>query len=45
MFAATGNHVEALHREAIGGLALPSDLAPGAIRRLSADDLAAIFAA
>ncbi|WP_294644223.1 16S rRNA pseudouridine(516) synthase, partial [uncultured Aureimonas sp.] len=45
MFAATGNHVEALHREAIGGLALASDLAPGAIRRLSADDLAAIFAA
>lgn len=45
MFAATGNHVEALQREAIGGLALPSDLAPGAIRRLSADDLATIFAA
>lgn len=45
MFAATGNHVEALHREAIGRLSLPPDLEPGAIRRLSADDIAAIFAA
>jgi 16S rRNA pseudouridine516 synthase len=45
MFAAAGNHVEALHREAIGALALPADLAPGEIRRLTQDDLAAIFAA
>ena len=28
MFAAVGNHVEALHRESLGGLALPPDLAP-----------------
>ncbi|KQQ81902.1 pseudouridine synthase [Aureimonas sp. Leaf324] len=45
MFAATGNHVEALHREMIGRLSLPPDLEPGAIRRLSAEDVAAIFAA
>ena len=43
MFAATGNHVEALHRESVGGLSLPADLAPGAIRRLDDADLAAIF--
>jgi len=30
MFAAVGNHVTALHRVSIGGLALPDDLAPGA---------------
>ena len=29
MFAAVGNHVETLHRERVGGLALPDDLAPG----------------
>jgi len=45
MFAAAGNHVEALHREAIGRLSLPPDLEPGAIRRLSVEDIAAIFAA
>ncbi|NDW02976.1 pseudouridine synthase [Jiella pacifica] len=44
MFAAAGNHVEALHRESIGGLALPADLPPGAFRRLGDIDLAAIFA-
>ncbi|MDY8109814.1 16S rRNA pseudouridine(516) synthase [Fulvimarina sp. 2208YS6-2-32] len=43
MFAAAGNHVEALHRESIGALALPADLSPGEIRRLSDADLAAIF--
>ncbi|MEO9789996.1 MAG: 16S rRNA pseudouridine(516) synthase [Aurantimonas coralicida] len=43
MFAATGNHVEALHRESVGGLTLPADLAPGAIRRLDDADLTAIF--
>ena len=37
MFAAVGNHVEALHRERIGGLDLPADLAPGAWRRASAE--------
>lgn len=44
MFAAAGNHVEELHREAVGALELPADLAPGAIRRLRESDLAAIFA-
>ncbi|MEH6719426.1 MAG: 16S rRNA pseudouridine(516) synthase [Aurantimonas endophytica] len=44
MFAAAGNHVETLHRESVGGLSLPADLAPGAIRRLGEADLAAIFA-
>jgi 16S rRNA pseudouridine516 synthase len=29
MFAAVGNHVVALHRDRIGGLVLPDDLAPG----------------
>ena len=44
MFAAVGNHVAALHRDEIGGLALPEDLAPGAWRIATSDDLAAIFA-
>jgi 16S rRNA pseudouridine516 synthase len=44
MFAATGNHVEALHRERIGALSLPADLGPGAYRNLSAGEIAAIFA-
>lgn len=44
MFAAVGNHVEALRRDRIGGLALPADLAPGAWRILSQDEQAAIFA-
>jgi 16S rRNA pseudouridine516 synthase len=39
MFAAVGNHVMALHRDRIGGLALPDDLAPGEFRLLTADDL------
>ena len=39
MVAAAGNRVEALHREAIGGLALPDDLKPGEWRWLSAVDL------
>lgn len=43
MFAATGNHVEALHREALGGLTLPEDLAPGAWKLLTASEIAAIF--
>jgi 16S rRNA pseudouridine516 synthase len=30
MFAAVGNHVVALHRDRLGGLDLPGDLAPGA---------------
>ena len=42
MFAAVGNHVEALHRSQIGGLAL-GELAPGAWRMLDDDDLARLF--
>ena len=44
MFAAIGNHVEALHRERIGALSLPPDLEPGTYRILNAADIAAIFA-
>ena len=44
MFAAVGNHVVALHRDRIGGLSLPEDLAPGEWRILTADQDAAIFA-
>ncbi len=43
MFAAVGNHVVALHREAIGGLVLPADLDAGDFRLLDAADLEAIF--
>ena len=42
MFAAVGNHVEALHRSRIGGLGL-GELAPGAWRLLDAGDLHALF--
>lgn len=45
MFAAVGNHVEALHREQLGGLSLPDDLAPGAWRLLDDGEIAAIFTA
>ena len=44
MFAAVGNHVTALHRDRIGGLELPSGMAPGDWRPLSAAEQAAIFA-
>jgi 16S rRNA pseudouridine516 synthase len=44
MFAAVGNHVEALHRDRIGGLGLPPDLAPGAFRLLGPDEIAQVFA-
>lgn len=43
MFAAVGNHVDALHRSRIGGLAL-GDLAPGAWRMLDDADLQRLFA-
>ncbi|WP_372785185.1 pseudouridine synthase [Phenylobacterium sp.] len=43
MFAAVGNHVTALHRDRIGGLALPEGLDPGAWRILTPDEQAAIF--
>ena len=39
MIAAAGNHVDRLHREAIGNYALSADLEPGAWRWLEADDL------
>ena len=44
MFAAVGNHVEALHRERMGGLVLPDDLAPGAWRLLTPEQIDLIFA-
>jgi 16S rRNA pseudouridine516 synthase len=44
MFAAVGNHVEALHRERLGALALPEDLAPGQWRRETEAEVTAIFA-
>lgn len=43
MFAALGNHVVALHRERIGGLALDDRLAPGEWRALSQDERLAVF--
>lgn len=42
MFAAVGNHVEALHRSRIGGLVL-DDLAPGQWRVLDAADIERLF--
>jgi 16S rRNA pseudouridine516 synthase len=42
MFAAVGNHVVALHRSQVGGLAL-GDLAPGQWRALTEADLALLF--
>ena len=45
MFAAVGNHVDALHRDRIGSLALPDDLAPGAYGLLGEGEVAAIFSA
>ncbi len=44
MFAAVGNHVDALHRDQIGGLALPDALGPGDWRILGPEEQAAIFA-
>lgn len=44
MFAAVGNHIDGLHRDRIGGLTLPSDLAPGHYRLMAAADIAAVFA-
>ena len=43
MFAAVGNHVEGLHRERVGGLALPDDLAPGDWRLLDPAQIDLIF--
>lgn len=43
MFAAVGNHVVGLHRERIGGIALPDDLAPGEHRILTAAQAEDVF--
>ena len=42
MFAATGNHVEALHRPRVGGLSL-GELPAGQWRVLGEDDLSTLF--
>jgi len=42
MIAAAGNRCEALHRERIGGLALPAALAPGAWQWLDETDLGSL---
>lgn len=43
MFAATGNHVEELHRESMGGLSLPDGLRPGQWTLLGEHEIALIF--
>lgn len=43
MFAAVGNHVTALHRDRIGGLELPANMAPGDWRTLTSEEQAALF--
>jgi 16S rRNA pseudouridine516 synthase len=43
MFAAVGNHVESLHRERVGGLTLPDELAPGQWRLLTSEEAARVF--
>ena len=43
MFAAVGNHVSALHRDRIGRLDLPADLAPGTFRPLTEAELALVL--
>jgi 16S rRNA pseudouridine516 synthase len=45
MFAAAGNHVTTLHRESVGGLALPVDLDEGAWRIATAGDIDSLFSA
>jgi 16S rRNA pseudouridine516 synthase len=43
MIDALGGHVERLHRDRIGGLGLPSDLPPGAMRPLGAEEREAVM--
>jgi 16S rRNA pseudouridine516 synthase len=43
MFAAVGNHVEALHRDRIGGLDLPEGLEAGRFQKLDTDALSRLF--
>ncbi len=45
MFHFVNNRVTRLHRESIGGLALPHDLAPGQWRELTPDEETVIFSA
>ena len=45
MVAAVSNRVEALHRSRIGAIDLPTDLAPGEWRWLTADEVAGLVAA
>ena len=45
MFAAVGNHVEALHRERLGDLQVPDDLEPGQWILLDEAQIASIFTA
>ncbi|WP_017346927.1 16S rRNA pseudouridine(516) synthase RsuA [Pantoea sp. A4] len=42
MFAASGNHVVALHRESIGGIILDEDLEEGEYRELTEEEIASI---
>ena len=44
MFAAVGNYVETLHRDQMGGLRLPDDLAPGHYRLATAEEIGLLFA-
>ena len=44
MFSAAGNQVLQLHRDRIGGLDLPPDLAPGAWRRMSREECESVLA-
>jgi len=44
MFAAVDNHVEALHRERVGGIILDQQLAPGEYRALTTEEIASIAA-
>ena len=43
MFAATGNHVETLHRQRLGGLILPEGMSPGQWKLLGEEEIALIF--
>jgi 16S rRNA pseudouridine516 synthase len=43
MFAATGNHVTALHRDRVGGLDLPENLEAGAYRYLTGAELGLVM--